>query len=78
MKRLDKRIRYGEHALQRLLERGVSRDQVSQTLRQPDAERKAKRKGAKRFEKSISKRMRIVVIAEETASEFMVISAWTH
>jgi hypothetical protein len=78
MKRIDKRIRYQDHALQRLVERGISRDQVSQTLRRPDTEREANRPGARRFEKSISKRIRIVVIAEETTHEFVVITAWTH
>jgi arginine repressor len=78
MKRIEKRIRYQEHALQRLAERGISKDQVSRTLREPDAVRTAKRMGARRFEKAMSKRNRLVVIAEETANEFMVISTWMH
>ena len=76
MKRADKRIRYQEHAERRLAERGVSKEHVARALRQPDAERPAKREDAKRYEKAISKKRRVVVIAEERATEFWVISTW--
>jgi uncharacterized protein DUF4258 len=76
MKRIDKRIRYLDHALERFAERGISRDQAAQVLRDPDAERPAKNRAARRFEKALSKRSRLVVIAEEKAAEFWVITAW--
>jgi hypothetical protein len=76
MKRIDKRILYMKHAGQRLTERGVSTDQVARTLRNPDVVRPAKSPRAKRFEKALSKRTRLVVIAEEKPTEFLVISAW--
>jgi hypothetical protein len=76
MKRADKRIRYHDHALTRMSQRGVSSDQVAQTLRKPDTERPAKNQNAKRFEKTFSKTKRLSVIAEEKPAEFWVISAF--
>ena len=76
MKRADKIIRYQAHALRRMAQRGVTSTHVASALRNPDAERPAKRKDARRFEKVISKRRRVVVIASESASDFWVISAW--
>ena len=76
MRRADKRIRYHEHAERRLAERGVSKEHVARSLRQPEVERPAKREDARRFEKAISRKRRVVVIAEERATEFWVISAW--
>jgi hypothetical protein len=76
IKRADKRIRYQDHAVSRMGQRGVSHDHVMQTLRHPDAERPAKSRPAKRFEKAFSARRRLIVIATEKTSEFMVISAW--
>ncbi len=78
MKRIDKRIRYLDHALERLGERAITKEQVAQTLRHPDAIRPAKSKPARRFERAFSKRKRLVVIAEEKATEILVISAWWH
>jgi hypothetical protein len=57
-------------------QRGVTHDQVAQTLRHPNAEMPAKSRPAKRFEKRFSTKRRLIVIAEEKLSEFMVISAW--
>ena len=75
IKRADKRIRYHEHALMRMRERGVSHDNVAQTLFQPDAVRPAKTRKAHVFEKALSKRKRLKVVAEERPLEFWVISA---
>ena len=78
IKRADKRIRHQDHAVSRMGQRGVfpTMDHVVQTLRHPDAERPAKSRLAKRFEKAFSARRRLIVIATEKTSEFMVISAW--
>jgi len=76
MKRIDKRFRYEDHAPQRLSERGISKDQVSLALRNPDAVRRARWKGRRRFEKAISKQRRLVVIAKESATEFLVKTAF--
>jgi len=76
VKRRDKTIRYQTHAIRRLNQRGISYEQIEQTIKSADAVRKAKRKGTKRFEKKLSKRTRITVIAEEHASEIWVISVW--
>jgi hypothetical protein len=78
MRRIDKRIRYLDHAEERLRERGISKNQVAQALRHPDTERRAKNRKARRFEKALSARNRLVVIAEEKATEFLVISAWQN
>ena len=72
----DKIIRYQEHALGRMNERGISKEQVEQTIWFHDCVRNAKRPGAKRFEKRFSPRRRITVIAEEFAREFWVVSAF--
>lgn len=72
----DKIIRYQEHALGRMSERGISKEQVEQTIWFHDRVRNANRLGAKRFEKKFSPRRRITVIAEEFEREFWVISAF--
>ncbi len=51
MKRRDKKVRYQEHAKNRMAERGVSEEMVASVLRNPDRERPAKRDDARRFEK---------------------------
>lgn len=76
MRPRDKIIRYQEHALGRMSERGISKKQVEQTIWFPDCVRTANRPGAKRFEKKFSPRRRITVIAEEFEREFWVISAF--
>jgi hypothetical protein len=76
MKRVDKQIRYIEHAEDRLEERGVSRENVALALRHPDTTRPARRENARRFEKAVSRRRRLIVIAEERTTEFCVITAW--
>ena len=76
MKARDKSIRYHEHALQRMKERGIEKSMIEKALRAPDLVRDAKRDDAKRYEKSISKRRKIVVIASQDRDSFWVISAW--
>jgi hypothetical protein len=76
MKPADKFIQYDPHARRRLAQRGVTESQVAQTLRGPESVRPAKRPDAKRFEKAISRRRRLAVIAIEESSLFWVISAW--
>ena len=76
MKRRDKSIRYQDHAVKQMHWRSISRLQVAKTVRNPDAERKARREGATRFEKKLSTRRRLGVIADEYASEFLVITAF--
>ena len=76
MKRAHKAIRYEIHAIRRMAQRGVSEQQIREAVRHPSAVRSAKRYGAKRFEKVISRRRRLCVIAEERELEFWIVSAW--
>ena len=76
MKRRDKAIFYEPHARRRMQQRGVSEQQVSQTVRNPDTRRPARRDDARRFEKALSSKRRLVVIARETDSSFTVISTF--
>lgn len=71
----DKIIRYQEHALARMSERGISKEQVEQTIWFHDSKRNAKVPGATRFEQKLSPRRRMVVIAKESEREFRVITA---
>ncbi|MHC4698695.1 MAG: DUF4258 domain-containing protein [Planctomycetota bacterium] len=72
----EKVIRYQVHAKHRMRRRGVTTEQVELAIRQPDAARPAKRPGATRFEKRLSARRRVIVIAEEDSRSFWVITAW--
>lgn len=74
---MRKPIRYETHALHRMEERGVSEAEVESVLERPQVRRPARREGAFRFERAISKRRRVVVIAEETKNFWRVVSAWT-
>lgn len=76
MQRRDKIIRYHVHARRRMNKRGIDDRQVEEAIYHPDAVRPAKRDGARRYEKKLSKRRRVRVIAEETDSEIWVITAW--
>jgi hypothetical protein len=60
----------------RMQERGISRSNVEQTLHNPDTVRPAKNRNARVFEKTLSKRKRLKVIAEEKPLEFWVITAY--
>ena len=76
MKRADKPIRYHPHAEVRLQQRSVDKSQVAEILRTPDAERSARRTDATRFEKALSRRRRLAVIAIESSDSFLVLSAF--
>ncbi len=76
MKRSDKPLRYEKHALKRMQERGVSRDQVKRTVHRPLANRPARRDGARRLEQKMSARKRLAVIVEEDKGFFRVVSAF--
>jgi hypothetical protein len=76
MKRADKPIIYEAHALNRMAQRGVTREHVAASVRRPNASRPAKRKGARRLERSFSARRRLVVIAEEGANFIRLVSVW--
>ena len=76
MKRRDKTIRYQAHARRQMRRRGISVEQVERCVRKPDAERPARRSGAKRLEKKLSARTRVVVIAEEGSTEVWIVTAF--
>jgi hypothetical protein len=76
VKRADKAIRYHPHAEVRLRQRSVDKSQVAETLRNPDAERSARRIDAQRFEKALSPTRRLAVIAIESSDSFLVLSAF--
>ena len=76
MKIADLPLRYEPHARRRMGQRGVFDEQVERTVRSPDTVRAAKRTGARRFEKAISRRKRLAVIAGVTGREIRVVSAW--
>ena len=76
MHRQDKPIRYHVHAKRRMRRRGISEIQVERAIREPDVVRPARRQGAQRFEKRLSKRRRLTVIAEVEKRETWVITAW--
>ena len=76
MRRIPKQIRYDEHALRRMRERGVSREQVERTIDRPHATRPARRPRSTRFEFAFSSRRRLAVIAEEFKTEIWIISVF--
>ena len=76
MKSADLPLRYEPHAVRRMRQRDVSPEQVEQTVRFPDTVRPAKRPGAKRFEKMISRRKRLAVIAGVGGREIRIVSVW--
>lgn len=72
----DKVVRYHVHAKRRMRRRGITKEQVEATIRRPSAIQPAQRKGAKRFERKLSARKQMNVIAEEGSREFWIITAW--
>jgi hypothetical protein len=76
MRRSDLPIHYDPHALRRMSQRSVSREQIEQVVRSPDAVRPAKRRGALRLEKAMSARKRLAVIAEVSRTDALIVSAW--
>jgi hypothetical protein len=76
MQRRNKPIHFDDHAIQRMQQRGVSRDQVLKAVRDPHRSRTPKRAGARRFERKFSSKRRLAVIADETSSQIIVISVF--
>ena len=76
MKRADKPIRYEVHALRRMAQRGINKEQVEQTIHRPNWSRPAKRRGAKKIGRKFSARKLLVVIIEEELQFIRVVSAW--
>jgi hypothetical protein len=76
MKRVDKPIFYERHALRRMNHRGVSEDQVEQTIRKPDQQRRANREGGTRFEKRFSRNKRLALIVDEEKALICVVTAF--
>ena len=76
MKWRDKPIRFDVHALRRMNQRGISREQVVEVVRKPQANRPAKRPDAKRLEARFSARKRLAVIVEDETDCIYVISAF--
>ena len=76
MRRSEKAIRYRPHAEERMEDRNVSRQHVRSTLTDPSAQRPARIEGAIRFERPISSRKRLAVIALEDSTSFTVITVF--
>ena len=76
MKWSEKPLRYEIHALERMQDRGVSREQVTKTVRHPSTNRVTRRKGAKRLERQLSPRKRLAVIVEEEKGFIRIISVF--
>ncbi len=76
MRRAEKPLRYGEHARERMRQRSISEKQVEQAVYYPQVIRPARRRGAGRFEKQLSTRRRLAVIAEERTDLITIISAF--
>lgn len=76
MRREDTWIRYVEpHGLDRMYQRGISREQVAAAIRRPDNARRARRERTQ-FEKTLSRNRRIAVVAKETSDTIWVITAY--
>lgn len=56
--------------------RGVSEEQVEKVVRLPDRIGQAKRQNAKRLEKRLSKRRRLIVIVDEESTFIRVVTAY--
>ena len=76
MKRRDKNLYYQTHARKRMGERGISPQQVERAVYNPDKEGPANRSGATRFEKKISPKRRVCVIADEDSRSIGVVTAF--
>ena len=66
------------YARNRMRTRGVTRDQVVHAIHHPNRTRKAKIPGAMLFEKQISTRRRLVVIADERSDPIRIINTYWH
>ena len=76
MRRDEKAIRYTDHARRRMAQRGITQQQVEAALARPDAVRPADTPDARQFEKRLSKRRRITIVAVETSDAFRVVTLW--
>ena len=76
MKREDKPIRYTQYAEKRLRERGVTKDQVTKTVRKPDRREPARREDSEKLTKKFSKTRRVIVIAEERDTDIKIHCAY--
>ena len=74
--RRAKEIRFDTHALRRMQQRAVSRDQIEACVTKPDLMRPARSVGARRFEKQLSRKKRLAVVIEEHDAYIRVITAW--
>lgn len=70
-------IRYPPHAAARMQSRGVSKAQVERAIRKHDQKRLQNNRRW-RFEKALSRRNRLVVIAEEHAQSLVVITVFSR
>ena len=70
-----KSIHYEQHALDRMKERSISKEQVESVILNPDWSAPAKRPGAIRSEKRIGKKQ-FAVITENTPQFTRVVTAW--
>ncbi len=57
-------------------QRGITEDQVTETVRSPDQRGPARRKGAEKLARRFSKTRRIIVIVEEEQEFIRIISAY--
>jgi len=76
MKGRDTPLQFEQHAAWRMRKRGVSPEQVVETVYRPDAVRPARRPGAQRYEKAFSARRRLAAIAEREEAFLRIVSAW--
>jgi hypothetical protein len=76
MRAREKPIWFEAHALQRMNQRGISRQQVESAVRNPDVQRPARRPGAIRLERRLSSSRRINVIVEEEKTFIRVVTVW--
>ena len=75
-RRINKPIRYEKHALQRMLQRGITQQQIERALSDPHSRSPAKRPGATKIRHLMNARETLTVIIEETPSFIRVVSAW--
>ena len=76
MKRHEKPVELTRYARHRMDSRGISRQQVRTAVHHPDRIRKAKSPGLRLYERKISTRRRLVVIADEQPTVIRIINAY--
>ncbi|HEX4125029.1 MAG TPA: DUF4258 domain-containing protein [Tepidisphaeraceae bacterium] len=76
---IRKPIRYEQHALIRVNQRGITEAQVESAIKDPHERRPAKRAGAWRITHKLNAVEAIVVIVEEEPELIRVVTCWmTH